>query len=184
MLTKISVGIGTLHILASTALSQCEVQVVHDPDGVKDDHFGSSVGIDGEWAVVGAFGVGIGGAAYAFERVAGQWLQVAELTASDEAQNRLFGASVAIHGDWIAVGDGGHDGLGESSGVVYLFHNEGGIWSEHSILIANDNLAGDQFGWEAPNKRRPGGSRAARASDTIPSPRWIPPAEQPESPRG
>ena len=96
-------------------------------DAGADDHFGVSVAISGDTAVVGADleagGAGdpltFAGAAYVFGRNQGgadNWGQVAKLTASDAQAVDLFGVSVAVSGDTAVVGARGEDaGVGRSS---------------------------------------------------------------------
>lgn len=80
------------------------------PPDVQDDlQFGSSVSICGDVIVVGAAnrhtnGELFSGAAYVFERQAGQWQQVETLTASDAADGQRLGASVSIDGATVLAG--------------------------------------------------------------------------------
>src|SRR5262249_19490134 len=70
-------------------------------DGVTDDYFGYSVGLDakGTTAVSGAYRHNTQtGAGYVFSARSGTWAQTAELTASDGADYADFGYSVAIDG--------------------------------------------------------------------------------------
>ncbi len=79
-----------------------------------DDAFGWSVAVDGYRMVVGAPGDdGKGsnaGAVYVFEKSGGTWLQTKKLQASDGAAGDVYGFSVAVSGDRIAVGAIGHGG--------------------------------------------------------------------------
>ena len=78
-------------------------------DGAADDYFGSSVSIDGDTMVVGAYEKDSGkGAVYVFTRnTAGDltsgWTELAKLTASDGSANDNFGHSVSIDGDTVVV---------------------------------------------------------------------------------
>ncbi|MCB9838404.1 MAG: hypothetical protein H6813_03615 [Phycisphaeraceae bacterium] len=80
-------------------------------DGQANDMFGESVAISGGLAIVGAPGANPrgsnSGAAYVFDVNTGQ--QISKLTASDGHQQALFGYSVAIGGDYAAVGAPGSD---------------------------------------------------------------------------
>ena len=80
-------------------------------DGAPLDLFGKAVALSGDVAVVGAFGNDdtgeSSGSAYIFERNQGGtnvWGQVKKLTAEDAGQGDNFGWSVAVQGDWVAVG--------------------------------------------------------------------------------
>jgi hypothetical protein len=72
------------------------------------EYFGQDLDLDPGRLVVGATGFLRGeeevGAAFVFERGPAGWVQAARLLAPDGADNDGFGASVAMRGDWIAVG--------------------------------------------------------------------------------
>ena len=73
-----------------------------------DDEFGTSVSIDGDYAIIGApqndDAGSNSGSAYVFVRSGTTWTQQAKLTASDEATGDKFGWSVSISGDKAIVG--------------------------------------------------------------------------------
>ena len=95
--------------------------------------FGESVAIAGSAIVVGApFSHGFEGAAYVFERTGAAWNLVASLTSPNaQAESYLpfyhggeFGFSVAISGNWVAVGapDENVSDSVPGAGHVYLFN--------------------------------------------------------------
>jgi hypothetical protein len=88
-------------------------------DAAAGDRFGSSVGIAGTKAVIGARGNGGVGAAYVFDTTTGQ--EVTKLTASDSAAGDNFGWSVGIDGDSVIAGAISDDDAGTSSGSAYVF---------------------------------------------------------------
>ena len=96
--------------------------------------FGSSVGIDGDLIVCGAYEAHVGpiaaGAAYVFRRVAGTWTQEAKLAASDTDGADNFGWSVDVTGELVAVGSRRDATPLMDSGSVYLYRRGGGSWSE------------------------------------------------------
>jgi hypothetical protein len=120
-------------------------------DAASGDHFGSSVSISGETAIVGARwdddAGSYSGSAYVFVRSWTIWIQQAKLTASDAAARDVFGFSVSISGDTAIVGAFGNNDAGSSSGSAYVFVRSGTTWSEQAKLIASDAAAGDQFGF-------------------------------------
>ena len=79
-------------------------------DGATGDHFGVSVAIDGDTAVVGADRLNARkGAAYIFTRGSnGNWIQQAKLDGENEGDQ--FGWSVAVDGDTVVVGAHAYDG--------------------------------------------------------------------------
>jgi len=104
--------------------------------------FANSVAIDGDTLVAGAPADELGtlydrGAAYVFQRVAGEWVPLQTLLGIDTAAHEEFGVSVAIEGDWIFVGSW-HTHPGQPAGTVYVFHREGGTWVQTQELFASD----------------------------------------------
>ncbi len=119
-------------------------------DGAGGDHFGLSVSVSGETAVVGAYldddnGLG-SGSAYVFEKVGGVWTQQAKLLASDGVQRDYFGFSVSVSGDTAVVGAYGDDDNGTSSGSAYVFEKVGGVWTQQVKMLPSYMLGNDEFG--------------------------------------
>ena len=133
---------------AAPGYAQCEyeqVQVLAPDDLQSSDAFGSAVALDGDTLLVGApgdeplgpgaqSGCGTGGA-YVFERVAGQWVQTAVLTAADGAPQDCFGSSVAPDGDTALVGASGDE---LAAGAVYVFERGPAGWTQTAKLVAGD----------------------------------------------
>ncbi|MDF1859416.1 MAG: FG-GAP repeat protein [Verrucomicrobiales bacterium] len=138
------------------------------------DHFGWSVSISGDTAVVGApheqsNATGVNGdqsnnsadrsgAAYVFVRdLAGTWTQQAYLKASNTGAQDSFGTSIAISGDTIVVGADEEDGDASStatvpndnasnSGAAYVFFRSAGNWTQQAYLKASNAESTDWFG--------------------------------------
>ncbi|MDR1497715.1 MAG: FG-GAP repeat protein, partial [Puniceicoccales bacterium] len=92
------------------------------------DAFGSSVGISGTTAIVGAFAKDGTGAAYFYTGVdSGNPTEILKLTASDGVSGDWFGVSVSVDGDNFIVGasgaaSGGTLGVGKAyTGKVSTF---------------------------------------------------------------
>ena len=117
--------------------------------GAANDEFGASVAIDGDTAVVGAYGDG-DGAVYVFVRDAqGVWRKAATLTASDGVAGDEFGISVAVDGDTAVIGANKDDDNGVDFGSAYVFTKPVSGWAdatETAKLIASDGEADDEFG--------------------------------------
>ncbi len=118
------------------------------------DLFGSSVSIDGDYAIIGArFGdIGDGsrgGSAYIFHRTGTtDWDAGTEIVASDGVANDNFGFSVSIDGEYAIVAAVGDDDNGSDSGSAYIFRRTGtNSWEEDAKLLASDGAAIDQFGY-------------------------------------
>jgi len=124
----------------------------YSSDGVLGAHFGVSVSLADDRAVVGAWtdsAMGLySGSAYVFEREEdNSWNEVAKLFASDGADNDFFGFSVSLSGDRILVGAWADDDLGSYSGSAYVFEREeDSSWSEVAKLTASNGREGDWFG--------------------------------------
>ncbi len=119
------------------------------------DYFGTSVDIDGNVVIVGAFGEDVRtGAAYLFEKPSGGWvdmIQTARLTATDGASNDYFGVSVSVSGDAAVVGAFKDDDKGTDSGSAYVFEKPSGGWANMTQTVkiaASDEGAGDYFGYD------------------------------------
>lgn len=124
-----------------------------------EDNFGTSVAIDGDFAIVGAYkrdetinGVFLRqcGAAYIFKRnSAGEWQEVQKLLASDPDSLDYFGVSVDISGNYALVGASYKQAEAlPQAGAVYVFEKQpDGHWAEVDKLLAEDKNAFDLFGW-------------------------------------
>ncbi|WP_167527983.1 Ig-like domain-containing protein [Desulfosarcina alkanivorans] len=112
-------------------------------DGLADDHFGSTVAIDGDYAVVGAPNSGDTGAVYVFRKQGATWVEQCKLTAGDGARYDHFGTAVSISGDMVVVGAPGEN---DNHGAVYVFRHDGSTWAHQAKLIAGDGGAYDHFG--------------------------------------
>lgn len=141
--------------------------------GAKDG-FGRSVAVAGDSLVVGApteasSAVGIdgnalddslplSGAAYVFVRASSLWTQQAYVKASNTGGGDLFGSSVALAGDWLAIGAPGEASYAQGAagdqtnnsaagaGAVYLFGRNGNRWTQQSYQKATNTAANDALG--------------------------------------
>jgi hypothetical protein len=120
-------------------------------DGATDDHFGYSVAISGDTAVIGAHldddnGTD-SGAAYVFVGSGSTWSEQQKLTASDGAGGDHFGYSVAVSGDTAVIGAHQDDDNGSESGSAYVFVRSGSTWTQQQKLTALDAAQDDEFGY-------------------------------------
>ena len=102
-----------------------------DDDTFSD--FGVSVAIDGDYAMVGAWGDAMGtssGSVYVFERTDSGWMQVERLVAEDGAEYDYFGVSVAIDGDQAVVG--------ATYAGAYAYRRESAGWVRDGSKLATD----------------------------------------------
>ncbi|KAA5827598.1 T9SS type A sorting domain-containing protein [Algibacter amylolyticus] len=119
-------------------------------EGSTYDHFGWSVAISGNTAIVGAYRDddtgGNRGAAYVFARTGTTWNQEAKLTAADRAAGDYFGWSVAISGNTAIVGAVYADVKAPFSGAAYVFGRTGTTWNQEDKLTPTDGANQDYFG--------------------------------------
>jgi hypothetical protein len=120
-------------------------------DEVVEDYFGFSVSINGNNAIVGAYGDDDNGdnsgSACIFHWSGVIWEHTQKIKASDGAARDSFGGSVSINGDYAIVGAKGDDNInGTDAGAVYIFHWNGSSWEQQQKLIASDGSADDRFG--------------------------------------
>ena len=130
-----------------------EKQKLLASNGGRDDWFGYSVAIEGDYAIVGAHyedtNGGNAGAAYIFIRNTGTgvWEEKKLLTASDGAANDYFGISVNIDGERAVVGASLEDNNGSvNDGAVYVFDRVTDTQWDETKLIAADAYSGLYFG--------------------------------------
>jgi hypothetical protein len=113
-------------------------------DTAAGDNFGESVAVSGNTIVVGAPGhASKAGRAYVFTRTSSGWQQTAELKDFEPVAGDNFGASVAVSGNIIGVGEPGHNGL------VYVFTKAATGWQEAGAVHPLNTLntaANDIFG--------------------------------------
>jgi hypothetical protein len=110
-----------------------------------DYSFGWSVAISGDVAIVGApYQHAHNGAAYVFQRTAGTWQLVKQLTAPKQVKQAEFGMSVAMSGDTAVVGA---DGANSHTGAAFVFVRSGDTWLPQAKLVASDGERHDQFGY-------------------------------------
>jgi hypothetical protein len=67
-----------------------------------------------------------------------------QLAATPSQAASLFGFSVALDGDYMAVGARDYNG----TGAVFIFErDQAGVWTQQVMLTASDTAAGDEFGF-------------------------------------
>lgn len=122
---------GAAYVFVKNGAGWVEQAKLSASDTTAFDHFGEAVGIDGDYAIVGASQAGIGsyGQAYIFYRNGSEWVEDTILFASDKADYALFGQSVSLSGDWAIVG---------SDKAAHMFQRTGSTWTEKAKLTADE----------------------------------------------
>ena len=130
-------GAGSAYLFTRTGSTWTQQQKIVASDRQTEDYFGWSVAIDGNTAIVGAYGQNYdvngrnsksdAGAAYLFTRLNSTWTQQAKIVASDRKASRRFGHAVALDGDTALVG-------GSSAGPAYFFTRTGYTWRQEARI--------------------------------------------------
>jgi len=120
-------------------------------DGDTYDRFGSSVSIDGDTAMIGAWGNddngSSSGSVYVFHFDGSQWTQEAKILANDAEESDYFGSSVSIDGDTAVIGAKFSSDYGWGTGSAYVFRFVDGQWTQEAKLLAGDAAQGsERFG--------------------------------------
>lgn len=165
---------GAAYVFARNGTTWTEEAYLKASNSGASDLFGFTVSIDGDTAVVGAWGensnsttvngdennenASNSGAAYVFRLNAGLWSQEAYLKASNSGINDSFGSSVAISGNTIVIGANweGSAATGVNgdqnnnsvlgSGAAYIFERTGSLWMQQAYLKASNTEENDNFG--------------------------------------
>ena len=135
-----------------------ELQKLVASDRATEDHFGLSVTISGDVAIVGAYGedasgLSDAGSAYIFYWNGTSWNQQAKIVASDRAAWDGFGHSVSISGNYAIVGAPNEDENASdndslsNAGSAYIFYWNGTSWNQQVKIVASDRAANDLFGY-------------------------------------
>ena len=132
----------------------------------RNDSFGTSLSLDGEYLAVGApkddgSGRFDSGAVYIVKRTSSTWGTPHEISHNlngftDLGTNDKFGTSVSLDGSTLAVGapgDGGESGSG--TGAVYVIERTGSTWGTPSPIVDAST------GFTAPEQNDKFGSRVA-----------------------
>jgi hypothetical protein len=129
-----------------------EQNILRASDSSQMAHFGNSVAIDGNWAVIGAYECNIGsintaGAAYIFSQTGAGWVEQQKLfDANSPASGEDFGWAVAIKNDTILVGCPYDFVDGNKTGSVFEYVLDGSTWVLSDRLAAGDANTDDKFG--------------------------------------
>ncbi len=156
---------GAAYIFRREGSSWVQETKLTPSDAAPEEQFGRDVAIDGDVAIVGmwkdpdnifdvpgslldeSYGQG---SVYVFENQGGAWLEQVRLIPSELRKNGVsdgFGNTVAIHGDYLAVGaENTNVNDIEDAGAVYIFKRSGAAWLEQAQLSASDAVKEGHFG--------------------------------------
>lgn len=130
-----STGHALVYVRTGTSWTQQTTLVASDAQ--PGDGFGGAVSVKGNTIVVGASMhdtvAADSGAVYLFTRTGTSWTEQAQVLPSDAHLGQLFGTSVALSGQDLAVGSGAE--IAFQAGT-YVFNNADGSWVETAKLLA------------------------------------------------
>ena len=138
---------GVAYLFPIPSNSQDEVRTLKSSDAEENDLFGTSIGISGTYAIVGARGdEDYTGAAYLYDFSDLDNIKETQLVASDGQESDQFGVSVAISGTTAIAGAYASDAHGKSSGAVYIYDFSDPEEIIETKLTPSDAVEGDGFG--------------------------------------
>ena len=132
-------------------------------DRTARDNFGSSVGISGNYAIIGApeecedasggNNMLWSGSAYIFERDnEGKWDQVQKIVASERENSSHFGYTLEVSGNYAIIGtmdeiegNADEDPFGYAGSACYFERDNQGNWNQVQEIVASDRKDGDFF---------------------------------------
>lgn len=138
---------GSACVFARTGTAWGFQQKLTASDADPSDWFGGHVALYRDTAIVASVGDddngNLAGAAYVFERSGPTWAERVKLLPVDGVAGDNFGMSVSISGDTAVIGA---SGAGSNRGVVYLYTQAGGVWTNSGKLQPSDAAASDYYG--------------------------------------
>lgn len=118
-------------------------------DGTAGDRFGNAVAVSGDTLVVGAYlddhQDAYAGSVYIFTRSDSVWTQQKKLEVTD--RRSLFGCSVSLDGDTLAIGARHDSKTGLYAGAAHIFTRVNGDWTRQQKLMADGYTGGSQLGY-------------------------------------
>ncbi len=141
---------GSAYVFTRTGTSWNQQVKLYASDRTVGDFFGQSVSLDGDTALIGAYGNDDNGwnsgSAYIYTRNNNSWIEHQKLLPLDNGEEDYFGWSVALDGNTALIGAKYDQNNRIDSGSAYIFTRIGGTWIEQQKLIAQEGSIGAQFG--------------------------------------
>lgn len=143
-------GAGVVHVFRRGANGEWTRQAELQPSAASHgDGFGSAVEMTAERALIGAPGLNDSageraGAVFEFVLSGGEWREEGRIAPALQA-NGAFGASLALDGDVVVIGEPGRED-GRGAAYVYRRDASSGAWLEQGRLDTEGAAAGDRFG--------------------------------------
>lgn len=135
-------GNGAAYIYYRTGSSWTQQAKLTAFDGSAFQRFGTSVSINGDYAVIGKPNDNTyTGSAYIYHRTGSIWTLQTKITPNDGNSFDEFGRSTSISGNYVVIGSA--NGVG---GSAYIYLRNGSLWTQQAKIKANDEAANDNFG--------------------------------------
>lgn len=118
-----------------------------NPDSVSNGTFGETVSISGDYAAIGSQGLGASrdGAVYIFKRGDTGWALDTTISPDADENNRRFGSSVSLSGEYLIVGNYEHGRYREGSATIYKRNDD--TWSRQASLKGGTITRNGEFGF-------------------------------------
>jgi len=147
---------GRAYIFRSSRGAWTQTAILNASDEESGAHFGMSVSLYNDTAVVGTpwatagslvHAVPYAGSAYVFKEDGGAWTRTAILNASDAASYTYFGWGISLYNDTVLIAAKNATVRSlNGAGQVYVFRNTGGSWAQAAILNASNAEPWAEFG--------------------------------------
>lgn len=154
------IAVGSTHAVNSATLGRGDVQTflynhkedqwefeqyIQHPETGPYDEFGGPLDLCGNWMIIGAYLhtplENREGAAYFYELIDNSWVFRQKFNPETE-KNARFGKPVAISKNWAMI-----NSRINSQGRVFVYQLRDNEWFEHSVLIPDNGLPDETFGW-------------------------------------
>lgn len=141
---------GSAYIFSRTGNTWYQEAKLLPPDGVANDRFGRSVGIDNEYVAIGSVldddNGSSSGSVYVFHDEVDGWNLQDKITPMDGQADDFFGYSLSLAGRYLVVGAHNDDDFGLNSGSAYLFTRIGQDWTQIEKFNHDNAREGDNYG--------------------------------------
>jgi len=142
---------GSAYVFIRTGTTWTQQAKLLASDGAVEDHFGCSVSLAGNTALIGAEqdddNGELSGSVYVFTRTGTTWVQQQKLLPLDGQEGGFFGYSISLDKNTALIGATGYDYNGAmDSGCVYVFTRTSTIWTQQAKLLSSDISEADNFG--------------------------------------
>ncbi len=150
-----SIDVGWVYVFKQIAPGAWNYETILFPSDNQIKHFGVSLALDGDMAVIGAslklFEPGTDSrSAWVFAKVGNDWRQIRkfgpESGSSPGTVDDRFGATIALDDSTVLIGAYQSDASATDQGAVFAFALHDSQHVQSQKLVANDGTANDHFG--------------------------------------